>query len=673
MTRRTSLRVGLFIATALASFAQPVTTEPVERAGPVQIEESRLRSLSADTSGLELTLSPSRESVPDVAERLPNFFVADAGARGFTNTVAVRGLVNTPLFGDPSVSVYLDDLPLGSAFTFPSQLVGFSSAELHRGLGQGTRFGRSGPAGVLQFQISPAGDELGDLEALIGSYQTRAVSARSHTRAAGGADVFAGVAYQAREGFIENRTLRSDVDARESTRALARVSTRPTQHSEIAFLVTAQRARDGAQALVPLGGPLFEVSRTGEGMTHQQSFGGALRASIDSEPGRFDVITGYSDWKMDPSSNVLSLGFAELKNVSALRQRGWTEEIKFTSSKTAALPLTVGVYGADERTTGRFVRSIFGQTFEASDFRIQRRTLAAFGEIGWRLSDAWRLSAGARAEGNRKHLRRAEQIPAPGVYERTVRSSTVSPKVSAVYSIDGDTQLELTAASSYKPGGFSAFTGNRALSAFGPERSRGLEAGLSRHSAQHRYQTAVRLFAYRIDGYQIERSFETGAAADDYLVVNADEATSFGAEWELAWKPCQGVTLQGSLGYTRTVLEKFRDPFSLRSYDGNRAPYVPELDASLRIEYKHTTGVYGALQFSRTGRTYYTEAESTTFSQSSYSLLGGELGWSSRAVLVAFYVENALDREYFASITPGVSHGTPGAPRVWGVRAKLVF
>ena len=61
----------------------------------------------------------------------------------------LRGLTNTPLFGDPAVTFYLDDLPLGSGFTLPTDLLGFAQGELHRGPSQNTVFGRAGSAGVV--------------------------------------------------------------------------------------------------------------------------------------------------------------------------------------------------------------------------------------------------------------------------------------------------------------------------------------------------------------------------------------------------------------------------------------------------------------------------------------------------------------------------------------------
>jgi outer membrane receptor protein involved in Fe transport len=316
---------------------------------------------------------------------------------------------------------------------------------------------------------------------------------------------------------------------------------------------------------------------------------------------------------------------------------------------------------------------IFSQPYEHSNFETEHRSLAAFGEATIGLGAGLELKPGVRAEVTRKEMSRVERIPAQDSYTRERNSSALLPKLELGYTVDASTSLSARWAAGYKPGGFSAFTGKRELAVFGPERSHGIDLAFRRGSVVRGLDVVVRAFGYEIDGYQIERSFQTGGMADDYLVVNAEKARSVGGEVEAVWKPLSGLEITATYGITRARLESFSDPYTQMSYDGNRAPYVPSRDLAVAMRYDHVSGVFAEARVAQVGRTFYTEAEDGAFSQASYSLVGGRLGWSSKLWEISGYVENATDREYYASIIPGTFHATPGAPRTYGVQVRAMF
>lgn len=74
--------------------ARPVTKD-------IQVTLAGLSAGADDSAGLS-----------DLAARTAGFSVSDAGARGFGQITTLRGLGNTPFFGDSSAPVYLDDIPL---------------------------------------------------------------------------------------------------------------------------------------------------------------------------------------------------------------------------------------------------------------------------------------------------------------------------------------------------------------------------------------------------------------------------------------------------------------------------------------------------------------------------------------------------------------------------------
>jgi outer membrane receptor protein involved in Fe transport len=269
-------------------------------------------------------------------------------------------------------------------------------------------------------------------------------------------------------------------------------------------------------------------------------------------------------------------------------------------------------------------------------------------------------------------MARQEQVPTLQDFDLSRESSAFLPKL-GLEVMRGGAEWFVTAGAGFKPGGFSAFTGNRALASFGPERTRTLEAGVTRANAPRTLAATARLFYYDISGYQIERSFDTGGGGNDYLVVNAPHARSFGAELELSWKPGSDLTLAMDAGTTDVTLRDFTDPFTGESFAGNRAPAVPVYDLSVRADYAPVNGFFAGLELTANGRTYYTEGEDLAFGQRAYVLLEARIGYTSGRYRVTVYGENLADERYYSAITPGTGHGTPGAPRTFGVefRAKL--
>ncbi len=649
--------------------------EPVVELPPVTVISMPVVERPAVITPVEFTDEPLVFHTPSgLSDRAANFHVGASDARSFNDTFALRGLTNTPIFGPPAVTVYLDDLPLGSSFIVPTELAGFTRGELHRGPGQNTLFGRAGPAGVMSFITpEPSSHASGEIRGSIGEYDARAISVRQQSAAGGHVDAYVSAAYSTRDGYVDNTRLGRDVDFKESISGLARIRFRPTQPLELTLLVTAQQAEDGAQPFVPLGGPFFTVTRESEGETNLEAVNIALTAAMATSIGRVSTVNSYSDWDLSPYSSVLAFGPQELTNVVEQSQRTWNEEVKLTSDEEAAIRWRVGAFFSAGRTEGAFTRRFGPLTFEQSSFEIDSRDVAGFGEMTLPLSEGLSLTAGLRVETARREMERRETVPAAQAFSLQTRSSALLPKLGLNYSLARQTTAFATIGTGYKPGGFSAFTGDPDLAEFGPERTRAAEAGVSYANATKTTSATARVFYYEITGYQIERSFATGALADDYLVVNAERARSFGGEVEISRTFFESLTASVDLGITSVKLRRFRDPFTGDDYGGNRAPYVPIYDASMRLAYRHRRGWLGDIELTANGKTFYTEDEDSAFAQKAYALLRARLGYDTGRYRIIVFGENLTDEEYYRSISPGTFHGTPGAPRTVGVEVGCTW
>ena len=656
----------------------PVPIQPLVVYGgwaPSLFKDILISDLAATTTTVDLnTLPVGADNLSGFAAQTANFSIASNNARSYTDVFALRGLTNTPIFGTPAVTVYLDDLPLGSGFTFPSELTGLATGQLYRGPGQNTLFGRAGPAGVVQLttpESRPLGGptDFSQVSASFGNDNTRDVSALTRT-ADPASDILVAVDYAARDGYITNTELGRTIDGQDASSALARLHYTLNPRVDATLLFTALDAHDGVQPLVPLGGPLFTVARPAEGLTDTEAYNTSLTIADPTAAGRLSATTSYTDWQLGPYSNLLALSPALFLGNTVLQdQRTWNEELKLTNADFAPARWTTGVFFSDGTTDGTVGRLLFGEPIEASSFHTDQYSLAAFGEETFIIGEGFTLTPGLRVEENHQTFGRAELVPVAGQLGLAGTSSAILPKLAADYSLTPEVSAYASVGTGYKPGGFSSFTNNPAFAPFGPERTTAYEAGATDSTTDHKLTATVRGFWYDITGYQIERSF----TALDYFVANAPRARSRGAELEVTWKPVTGLTLGTALGYTDVTLVQFNDPVSGTSFDGHRAPYVPNYTASFRADYEDASGWFGGVGITAVGRTYYTESENLFYAQRAYALLGAHFGYGIGRWRVSVYCNNLTNVGYYSSITAGVNSGTPGAPRTYGAQLTVKF
>jgi outer membrane receptor protein involved in Fe transport len=666
---RCSSLTALFIASALAATAQTAATpagdnDPVIRADTVIVEEPRI---TADAAGvtrvrLDTIATPTAQSLSSLSGRVANLHINTGGAGSFGDLFTLRGLSNTPYFSDPSVTVYFDDLPLGSSFTYPTGLFGFATATVHRGP-QATAFGRGGAGGVLVFNSSTGGDALtGELRASVANHDARSAALIART-----ADASIAASFSERDGYITNTTLGRTVDDQESAAVSARVRFHPSATTELSLQLLGSRQRNGAQPLVPLGGPLYSVARDGEGETHTDFGGLAFKAAFDTSIGRLSATTSYTDWELNPFRNYLVLP-PDLDSQITQTQRAWNEEIRLTSAANAARAWSVGAWFSETRTEGdvnRAIPNLF--PIEVSNYRLDTQTIALFGQIELISAQDWTLTAGLRAEQVKKDFDRTETVPAPGRYTKDRTFAVLLPKLTASYAISADTTATAAVSFGTKPGGWSAFTGNAALARFDAERTVAFETGIDTSLANKTVNLAARAFVYDIRDYQIERSF----TFTDYLVVNAPRARSVGAEIEASWRPVPAWTFAATLGVTEITLREFTDPFTATNYTGRRAPYTPAYDANVTITYRDPSGWFVGAEATFTGKSFYDESEAAAFAQEARATLNARLGYDAARWRVALFGENLTKEDYYTLIIPGVGHGVPGAPRTYGVEAVV--
>ncbi|MGE9269262.1 MAG: TonB-dependent receptor, partial [Verrucomicrobiales bacterium] len=382
------------------------------------------------------------ESFSDLSGLVPGFHVVASDSRGYGQVVAMRGSTNTLFFGPPALGMTIDDLPLGDAFTYPSELLDLAEVRVHRGP-HGAYFGRNAPAGMVEMRTAEP-TELFEhsLEAEYGSYNRFAL--RGSSSGPIGEDFAYSVQlfHDQRDGYIRNPLLGTETDNREASGGLFNLSWRPDDDLELRLRFFAEKIDDGSQRLTRLDSPdPYTVFSDNPGVTEVERYQLSLHAKKTFSAGTLETIHGFQTWELDPSTVDLDLANRTIASpafsglpfpADAISQINQTQdmisnEVRFTSPGDQTVRWQTGLFQMWTKNSGYTSRSTqlpFGPlgSFvpvldEENSFNIEQLNLAAYGNVAWDITDRLTLDAGLRVDYHESELDRIQvaSAPVPGV------------------------------------------------------------------------------------------------------------------------------------------------------------------------------------------------------------------------------------------------------------------
>ena len=282
-----------------------------------------------------------------------------------------------------------------------------------------------------------------------------------------------------------------------------------------------------------------------------------------------------------------------------------TQELRLVSNGEGALSWTVGAYYQDLETkayqqqllkgiadwselpgTGfgpfpRFgdVQEYFGllrpsairpkDMASITDRTVKFEDKALFGEITYRITDAWSVTGGARVFWQKTSQDLLVELPFFGplvssdgnIFGRNRNVNAISFddqifKLNTSYRLSDDTLLYATVAEGFRAGGANsypvgtcAFCDPADFLTYDPDTATNFEIGVKgRLSGSLQYSASV----YRIDWDEIQ--FETSSASTSAIIVNGGKARSQGAELEVLWAPADGTMVTAGYSYTDAEL-----------------------------------------------------------------------------------------------------------------------
>ncbi len=668
---------------------------------PTIVEAERMDDEPAAVSVISLQslqLFQAR-TLTDLTGIVPGLNVVSADSRGYGQVVTMRGSTNTLFFGPPALGLTIDDVPLGHAFSYPSELLEMQEVRVYRGP-QGPNFGRNGPAGMVEMFTPRPGEKFaGSFTTEYGSYDHIGLGLQTSGPLGGDFSHTLQLFHDQRDGFVRNTFLGDETDDREASGGLFNLFWNPRDDFELRLRYYGDFVNDGSQRLSYLSSPdPFQDSSNFRGATDLERHQFSLHSRKDFDWGKMETISSYQIWDLDPSTVDLDLsdgtaawpgftgpplqGFpADARSAITQTQDVVSNEIRFSSEEESPLRWQAGLFQMWIDNEGTAVRTTAVPFFpppvpfipivnDNTRFDIEQLNLATFGNVTWQMNDSLALDAGLRLDYHESEIDRAKTniLNVTDTVRRSDDDLFVSPVLGLTYALTPTLDGFVRSSIGNKPGGFTAYVDNANGPAFDRETNWSNEIGLQYDNPDQDLRIGLRGFWDQIDDYQLNQPV---AGSTDFAVVNADEVTSLGVELDLAWTPVERLTVRSSIGYVHAEFDSFTNAGV--NFDGREVPFVPEYTGSTGVRYDFENGFFAQTTVRVAGSTRFDAANTGVFTQDAYALWDAEIGYATERFTIALFGRNLLDEEYYSFINREIAAGSPGDPQLFGLRLRTMF
>jgi iron complex outermembrane receptor protein len=701
MIKRVLSLTILSCATAIPAFAQSTnqaeTLTPVTVTGTPATDIPQVQAVAATALSGDEVEKAEINNTRDLTARTPNFAVFDAN-NDRSPRFSLRGFrENNFAAGSPVIGMYIDDVPYFDLYTRGVPLFDVERIEFLRG-SQQTAYGASGIAGVVNINTTqPNNDWHGHAEAGYGNYDNQDYRAGIFGPIVKD-KLFIGVSglYDLRDGFVYNNVTKSHPDYRDTLAGKLTLTWTPSDPWTFSAIVHAERFNDGFVPTFLPGsdkGP-FSVFRDENGFVDTDAVNEAFKIGYTSPDFTVSSVTTHRDWRQTLLQDFDFSAIPAVSGFSNPQLEQWGEELRIQSPADAdKLHWLAGFYwlNQDNHTdSGQFGTTVvdFGGGPTPVPFtqqtlsRMENNTYAAFAQATYNIWRQLDLTAGVRLSYDDRQMQRQSAFgiigfPSGPAAVNTIHDhfSAVQPKAALTWHFTPDLETYASVALGHQGGGFNPSQDNPAQQEFGSARSWQFELGTKSSWLDHRLRADAALFYTETHGYQVFAFNPTNPV--ESFVLNAQRASSFGAELDLTANPCEKLDLTLNLGYTYATYDRFTDPSGLK-LDGSRISFVPEFTANFSAKYHLPLNFYIQGEVQALGSYWLDEKESVQ--QEAFPLVNAQLGYDIKNVEVYVFAKNIFDQHYAnnaldlrSAASPTEIVLQPGDPLTFGFAVNAKF
>lgn len=675
-----------------------------------QRRSENVQEVPASITALDAQMLETR-GISDVASlqfAVPNLSL---GRSLGTTQIAIRGVGRTS--GDPAVAINIDGVYQPRNTPMVIGEIDLDRVEVLRGP-QGTLYGRNANGGAVNF-ITAAPDSTRGGHARIGiaNYGRHKIETMLNLPVTDNVSTRLVLNYDKRdEGYVENvMPGGEDLDTSEVVSGRLRVAADITDDLRLDLAFNAFHGRGRGDYYVPTSLPSaagiainpiiatavvpLEYNKTSAlGETGSERAFQQVSATLDWSLPLFDVksITAYqrmdNKWDMDRDGTDIALVDAHADEHSET----FSQEFDL-SGDIGSVDWVGGLYYFDDSfsQTTFYAFALGFAPLPPNSYLVQHmpiskaKTSAAFADLTWNVSDAFRVIGGARQSRDELevvHRNFFGNLATGAVIADTcpeqrddLQFNSTTYRIGGQYDVGDQQQVYGMVSTGFKAGGVN-FSGCN--NTFRPETITSYETGFKGTLFDNSVIFNASAFYYDYTDFQLREV--VGVAA---RVTNAASATVQGIELEGQWAPDDHWSFNASLSLLEAKYGDFNNTDSLnvalgpQNLNGRYLSNAPRSSGSVGVAYRTGVQDYGELtarmDASYRSRVYFREFNSPLESQDAYTVVNANLIWDSvdGNYSARLYADNLFDEGYWVAMLAvegfGARAGSFGAPREFGI------
>lgn len=708
-----SLAIGFgLVSLTTTTFAQAQDTIPETQLGEVMVTAQKqmenLQKVPFAVSNIddrkveEMNLWQTR----DLRGYIPSFYSSSPGDN--RNVISIRGITTTSY--EPAVATYVDGVNQFGLDTYFFLLNDVERIEVLRGP-QGTLYGRNAMGGVINVITKQRSNENeGFVRADVGNYGFMRFAAGYNfsiidDKLYGGLSVLT----DKTNGFFTNLYNNSNFDKQKNVMIAGNLNYLFAKNWEAILNVKTNAGRNnGPFSLAPdpesaMENP-FEINQNGitqmvdnsenyslvfknrgdrfnfTSQTALQNNYRYYKTPIDGDFSPLDAVAIVNNYGKDWNTNSVWTQEFQLSNANIFQRLNW--QVGFFGF-TSDAPTRQGTYfGEDAAAVGSPMTN-----FTNIDTNISKSFgLALFGQATYSFTDRLNLTAGLRADYEKKELTVSQALdfgqgdPIITQADTTgkVDYTAISPKVGVGYELSATNNLYGSYSRGFRPGGLTQISSDPStppLYPYEPEYSNNFEVGSKNYFFNRRLRANISVFYGSIHDVQVPQLL----LPDAFVVTkNAGDLKTRGIEWELSAIPAKNLSLDWNFGYTKATFDKLNLPEDSETIDfsGNRQIFTPEYTSMVAAQWTPQFFNSRTLDWMIRGEWLAFGEQffnlENTISQDAYQIANAKFGVVSNKMEFTVWGKNIFDQTYVDyAYSFGPAH--LGNPATFGATAMFKF
>ena len=476
--------------------------------------------------------------------------------------------------------------------------------------------------------------------------------------------------YNYSDGFRENVSLKMmDTNKREEAFSRMKLSYDPNNQISILATLIYSELDNGYDAWAPDNNTDFKTYANDKGEDSQRTYGYSLRANFEASKNlsitsitsftETDLVHGYDgDWAdstywhenhgFDPTVE----GWAyEFYDKNERNRANLTQEIRLSMGSIILGGYLKHLIEQDE-AKGYLFGGVATDAISHYDFQ----ATAGYAQYGLDLTSSLKLKVNVRFENNsiiydgssQGFNDYSEKIFLPPIHFN-IDHSMLGYRAALHYLKDEYTSSYGSVSQGYKSGGVNQQPYLSDISRpYEPEFIQNFEIGLKHATDIYRTQLSA-FYSLRKDQQVSLSSQQVEGDPNSFLffTANAGSGSIQGFEWETNYQILSRISLNTSLGYLDTWIDKFtyQENSEMEGYGGNReAAMSPKVTGSFGVHFKNISDFFGLFQMSFKDEYYFSDSHNQK--SKPYTLLNINIGKSFGKTMVKLWIRNALDERY---------------------------